>query len=67
QPQSLEDLFSAWEQAWYDRNEGRAPGEKSWDWNNPKIPVVHVRDVGQLIYGAPPVLPRKVRPRKKRA
>ncbi len=53
-PAALEHLFSSWETVWYERNKNKKPGEKSWDWNNPKIPVSDVREVGIPLYGERP-------------
>lgn len=65
QPLDLEPLFSAWEATWNERNASRVAGQSSWDWNNPKIPVSYVRQVGERLHGAPPETSpsrRKARP-----
>ncbi|WP_063893093.1 restriction endonuclease [Burkholderia ubonensis] len=48
EPGALESYFTKWETKWRD------DGNK--DINNPKIPVTHVMQHGQLVYGSPPLL-----------
>jgi hypothetical protein len=63
--ESLETLFASWEATWHNRNENRRPGEKAWDWNNPKIPVSLVREHGKRLFGGPPA-ERPTRPSRAR-
>jgi hypothetical protein len=59
EPGDLESLFSAWEDKW------NTNGNK--DLNNPKIPVKHVVEKGQLVYGvAPDLRTRKPKPESKK-
>lgn len=46
-PENLELYYQAWEKKWH------ADGGK--DINNPKVPLLYVRKVGELIYRAPDV------------
>lgn len=53
EPHGMEHWYTRWEQKWH-RDGGK-------DINNPKIPVTYVAKHGQLLWGAPPIIPERTR------